>query len=41
MKVKVLEMVQVVEGMKSLQCFVDILAQVDPRNLKALQMLQE
>ena len=40
-KVKVLEMVQVVEEMKCPQCFPDFLAQVDPRKMKAQQMLQE
>ena len=40
-KVKVLEKVQVVEEIKCAQCFLDFLAQVDPRKLKAPQMLQE
>ena len=40
-KVKVLEMVQVVEEMKAGQCFLNVLAQVDTRKLKVLEMLQE
>ena len=40
-QVKALEMVQVAEEMKAAQCFLDVLAQVDVRKLKFLEMLQE
>ena len=40
-QVKALEMVQVAEEMKAAQCFVDVLAQVDVRKLKFVEMLQE
>ena len=40
-QVKALEMVQMAEEMKAAQCFLDVLAQVDVRKLKFLEMLQE